>query len=169
MKFSEVNFCAVCAHRATCPHHKEAPADKGTWCLAWAADPAANPIDTTAILPYNCGYHGGNAAASPHEEAFMRRKYKDCQRSDGNCALCPLVVDGLDCHGEHIGTVELQRLRLNLTQKELSERAGIDLRRVQRIEKGEISVENLTLGIAVKLADALEIGVLDLLHKAEEN
>lgn len=39
MKFSEINFCAVCAHRATCSRPKDTPSYKGTMCLAWEADP----------------------------------------------------------------------------------------------------------------------------------
>lgn len=32
----------------------------------------------------------------------MRRKYGDCKRKDGNCTLCSLVSNGLDCRNRPI-------------------------------------------------------------------
>lgn len=57
------------------------------------------------------------------------------------------------------------RITANLTQKELAEIAGINIRQIQKIEKGEISVENITLKNALALADALSVDVRALLGR----
>lgn len=43
------------------------------------------------------------------------------------------------------------------TQKALAEQTGINIRQIQRIEKGEIKIDNITLKNAIALADALGI------------
>lgn len=93
----------------------------------------------------------------------MRRKYRDCQRADGNCALCSLVSYGRDCHGENISKLEWMRMSHEMTQKEVADAAGVDTRKIQRLESGEIKMENLALGTAIRLADAFEVDVRDLL------
>lgn len=40
MKYGNIDFCALCLHRGTCPKHKEEPQYKGTMCLAWVGDEA---------------------------------------------------------------------------------------------------------------------------------
>ncbi|MCR4675961.1 MAG: helix-turn-helix transcriptional regulator [Sphaerochaetaceae bacterium] len=49
------------------------------------------------------------------------------------------------------------RLIKNLSQKELSERAGMSISQLQRLEYGERSVENLSLKTALSLARALGV------------
>lgn len=87
----------------------------------------------------------------------MRRKYTDCIRSDSNCAKCSLVSYGRDCHNNKIGQIEWRRKTAELTQVELSDRTGIDTRLLRKIETGEVSIQNVTLSNAIKLADALMI------------
>ena len=60
-------------------------------------------------------------------------------------------------------TVREKRLSAGLTQAKLAAAAGINLRQVQKIESGEIRVENITLGNAAKLAAALGVKIEDLL------
>ena len=55
------------------------------------------------------------------------------------------------------------RAAAGLTQAQLAEAAGINVRQIQKIESGEISLVNVTLGNALKLAQALGVGVEDLL------
>lgn len=93
----------------------------------------------------------------------MRRKYGDCQRQDGNCTMCSLVNYGRDCHNRPITKLEWYRLAAGLAQKELSDISGVDSRLIRRVELGEGKADNLTLGNAVKLAQALEISAEDLL------
>lgn len=60
-------------------------------------------------------------------------------------------------------TVKELRAAAGLTQAQLAEAAGINVRQIQKIESGEISLVNVTLGNALKLAQALGVGVEDLL------
>ena len=55
------------------------------------------------------------------------------------------------------------RKAAGLTQQELSERSGVNVRQIQRIENGESQIGNISLANAVKLADALGIHVRDLI------
>lgn len=52
------------------------------------------------------------------------------------------------------------RLSAGLTQSVLAEQTGINIRQIQKLESGEIAVENITLKNAVAFADAL--GVSDI-------
>ena len=54
-----------------------------------------------------------------------------------------------------------RRAALGITQAQLSERAGINIRQVQKIERGEIAIGNLTFRNAARLAAALEISLDD--------
>lgn len=60
-------------------------------------------------------------------------------------------------------TIKELRTAAGLTQVQLAAAAGINIRQVQKIESGEIHIENLTLGNAVRLASALGVRAEDLL------
>ena len=55
------------------------------------------------------------------------------------------------------------RVSAGFSQQALAAAAGLNIRQVQKIEAGEIKLENLTLGNAVKLASALGVRPEDLL------
>lgn len=93
----------------------------------------------------------------------MRRKYGDCIREDGNCVECSLVSYGMDCHGKRISKLEWTRRAQGFSIKELAERAGTNYHKIQKIESGEIKVENLTARVLLALADALEVDPHDLI------
>ena len=93
----------------------------------------------------------------------MRRKYGDCQRADGDCPACSLACYGRDCKNKVITNLEWQRRMARLSIKELAEASGVNIRQIQRIENGEGDMLNVTLGNAVKLADALGVHVNVLL------
>lgn len=93
----------------------------------------------------------------------VRRKYSDCQREDGNCSVCPLVNYGLDCHNRQITKLEWYRRGAELTQKGLADKAGINIRLVQKIESGEYKAENLAAKNLVSIADALGVDPHDLI------
>lgn len=59
------------------------------------------------------------------------------------------------------------RKSANLTQKQLSELSGVNIRQIQRIESGDSEMGNVTLDNAVKIADALKVNVKDLLSPAD--
>ncbi len=92
----------------------------------------------------------------------MRRKYGDCQRADGNCTLCSLVSYGRDCRNNPISKLEWARLSAGLTQKQLGDASGVNIRQIQRVELGEAQAGNLTAKNLLALADALEVDPHDL-------
>ena len=60
---------------------------------------------------------------------------------------------------------KLKKLRTakNMTQKQLADGSGVNIRQIQRVENGDSDMSNITLGNAVKLADALGVDVKELL------
>lgn len=93
----------------------------------------------------------------------MRRKYGDCQRTDGNCTNCSLVNYGLDCHNRKITNLEWYRLTAGITQGELAKKSGVNVRQIQRVELGESDAGNLTAKNLLAIADALGVEVKDLI------
>lgn len=87
----------------------------------------------------------------------MRRKYADCQRPDGNCILCSLNNYNLDCHNNHISKLELTRRAAGLSQQQLSEISGVNVRQIRRVELGESTAGNLTASNLLAIADALGV------------
>lgn len=93
----------------------------------------------------------------------MRRKYGDCRRQDGNCTLCSLVNYGRDCHNRPITKLEWARQGIGLTQQQLANAAGVNIRLVQKVEGGEAQAGNLTAKNLIALADALGVDPRDLI------
>ena len=60
---------------------------------------------------------------------------------------------------------KLKKLRTakNMTQKQLADGSGVNIRQIQRVENGDSDMSNITLGNAIKLADALGVDVKELL------
>lgn len=87
----------------------------------------------------------------------MRRKYKDCLRTDGNCTRCDMVVDGRDCHRRPITKLEWARLAAGMAQKELAEKSGVQARYIQNVELGQSEAGNLTARNLLALARALGV------------
>lgn len=54
-----------------------------------------------------------------------------------------------------MNTVKAMRKKANLTQKALAEKMGANVRWVQKLESGEISLQNITFMNAVRLIQAL--------------
>lgn len=59
--------------------------------------------------------------------------------------------------------IKTLRRAAKLTQKQLADAAGIDIRNMQRYESGEFDVSNMSLSVAVKIADALGVDAKKLL------
>jgi DNA-binding XRE family transcriptional regulator len=89
----------------------------------------------------------------------MRKKYADCQRADGNCTACSLVNYGRDCHNRPITKLEWSRRMAGMTQAELAEASGVNIRQIQRVELGEAEAGNLTAKNLISIADALRVDV----------
>ncbi len=56
-----------------------------------------------------------------------------------------------------------KRLAKGWTLKELAEKSGVHLVKIQQIESGKIKAENIALRNAIKLAKALDCSTEDLL------
>lgn len=89
----------------------------------------------------------------------MRKKYADCQRADGNCTACSLVNYGRDCHNRPITKLEWSRRMAGMTQAQLAEASGVNIRQIQRVELGEAEAGNLTAKNLISIADALRVDV----------
>ena len=89
----------------------------------------------------------------------MRKKYADCQRADGNCTACSLVNYGRDCHNRPITKLEWSRRVAGMTQAELAEASGVNIRQIQRVELGEAEAGNLTAKNLISIADALHVDI----------
>ena len=66
----------------------------------------------------------------------MRKKYADCQRADGNCTACSLVNYGRDCHNRPITKLEWSRRVEGLTQAQLAEASGVNIRQIRPCFRG---------------------------------
>lgn len=91
------------------------------------------------------------------------KRYQDCVRTDGMCGACSLSNRGLDCHNNKISSILYNRSVMGMTQKELAEKSGVNIRQIQKYESGEYDVGNMTLKNAILLSEALECDVRDLL------
>lgn len=91
------------------------------------------------------------------------KRYSDCIRTDGMCGACSLSNMGLDCHNHKINSILYNRSVMGITQKELSEKSGVNIRQIQKYESGEYDIGNMTLKNAILLSEALECDVRDLL------
>lgn len=93
----------------------------------------------------------------------MRKKYADCQRTDGDCTACSLVNHGRDCHNRAITKLEWSRRMAGMTQAELAEASGVNIRQIQRVELGEAEAGNLTAKNLISIADALHVDIRRLI------
>lgn len=93
----------------------------------------------------------------------MRRKYSDCQRADGDCTVCSLVNCGRDCHNRAISKIEWSRRMADMTQTELAQKSGVNIRQIQRVELGEAEAANLTAKNLIAIADVLGVNPKDLI------
>ena len=93
----------------------------------------------------------------------MRKKYADCQREDGDCTLCSLVNYGRDCRNRPITKMEWSRRVAGMTQAQLAEKSGVNIRQIQRVELGDAEAGNLTAKNLLSIADALGVDARDLI------
>jgi DNA-binding Xre family transcriptional regulator len=91
------------------------------------------------------------------------KRYEDCIRKDGMCGICALVNRGLDCHNNRINGILYNRTSMEMSQKELSEKSGVNIRQIQRYESSSSDIGNMTLRNAISIAKALECEVQDLI------
>lgn len=93
----------------------------------------------------------------------MRRKYGDCQRQDGNCTMCSLVSYGRDCRNRPITKLEWARLAAGISQKELAEQSGVDVKYIQHVEHGKGEAGNMSARNLLSLANVLNVDGKELI------
>lgn len=92
------------------------------------------------------------------------KRYSDCQFSDGSdCAACSLSSYGRDCHGNPCHPLAYARTRAGLTQAKLAAQIGKAVMYISKIENDRLSINNIAVETAVKIADACGCDVRELL------
>lgn len=91
------------------------------------------------------------------------KRYEDCIRKDGMCGVCSLVNRGMDCHNNRINGILYQRTSMEMSQRELAEKSGVNIRQIQRYENSTSDIGNMTLRNAISIAKALGCEVQDLI------
>ena len=76
-----------------------------------------------------------------------------------------LIVNG-DYSKEVSHGLQEIRVAAGLTQQELADLSGVNIRQIQKFEKGESQLQNATVETALKLADALGVDVHRLIEKS---
>lgn len=80
------------------------------------------------------------------------KRYPDCSRTDGLCGACSASSHGKDCRNKEINKLLYQRSLAGMTQQEVADAAGINIRQIQKYESGESDLGNITLRNAIALA-----------------
>ncbi len=89
------------------------------------------------------------------------RRYPDCIRTDGLCGACSASSYGRDCHNNNINKLLYQRSLAGMTQQQVADAAGMNIRQIQKFESGERDLGNMTLRNALSLSKALDCEVSD--------
>ena len=89
------------------------------------------------------------------------RRYPDCIRTDGLCGTCSASSYGRACHNNNINKLLYQRSLSGMTQQQVADSAGMNIRQIQKFESGERDLGNMTLRNALSLAKALGCEVSD--------
>lgn len=91
------------------------------------------------------------------------KKYPDCIKTDGLCGSCSASSHGLDCHNQKINKLLYQRSLAGMTQQSVADATGMNIRQIQKYEKGEYDIGNMTLKNALALSKALGCDVNDFI------
>ena len=67
---------------------------------------------------------------------------------------------GKDCHGAPTNQLAYMRIRAGMTQQQLSQKTGLTITYLSKLETGDRTINNVRLSSAVKIADAL--GIIDV-------
>lgn len=89
------------------------------------------------------------------------KRYQDCIRTDGLCGACSISNHGNDCHNKPINKLLYQRSLANMTQQEVADATGMNIRQIQKFESGERDLGNMILRNAIALANVLDCEVTD--------
>ena len=96
------------------------------------------------------------------------KRYEDCMREGpSRCRSCSLCSYGRDCHNNPVNPVLWYRTARGITQKQLADLVGVSYQKISKIERGEIKLSNLSLRVAVDLAEVLGMDARMLLTGEE--
>lgn len=90
-------------------------------------------------------------------------KYSDCQRADGNCAVCSLSNYNRDCNNNTINKLAFYRGLSGLSQSQLAKKTGVSVRMIQNYEQGQKPIGKAAAETVAHLAKAVGKTVEDLL------
>ena len=79
------------------------------------------------------------------------------------CGVCSLSSYGNDCRGKSINKLLYQRSVAGMTQQQVADAAGMNIRQIQKFESGERDLGNMILRNALSLAKALDCEVDDFI------
>jgi len=83
-------------------------------------------------------------------------RYPDCQMGErSDCSACSLSNYGCDCHNAPVNQIAYFRSLKGYTQQQLADRSGLNIRHVQKLERGERDIGGVSLCTAIAIADAL--------------
>lgn len=91
------------------------------------------------------------------------KRYTDCTKSDGDCDSCSLNNYSRDCRNNPVNKLAYYRTLRGYSQRELAEKAGVHKNQIQNVEYGKRNFGGISVRIALKIADALEIDVRNLI------
>lgn len=94
----------------------------------------------------------------------MRRRYRDCTRTDGVCGRCDRARNGVDCQGRPFSHLETLRRIAAMEQGELAAAAGVSVRHLCLVESGDCKIDSLSLKNVRALASALGVDVETLIE-----
>lgn len=134
--------------------------------------------------PCNEHYREAINVELPTGYALGNTKMGEMAIFDANGEYCELCLasdsaNAISCVGKEIRTLRIipdneakdeaknslrvARSSKNLTQRELADATGINIRQIQKIEAGEIEFGNITARNAIAIADVLEIDLRKLI------
>lgn len=93
----------------------------------------------------------------------MNKRYPDCQRQDGDCRQCSLTNYGKDCRNRPVHPLAYWRSIRGLTQQALSEKSGVKISTIQKLEIGTNDISGACASTVRDLARALEIQMEELI------
>ncbi|MEG0913917.1 MAG: helix-turn-helix transcriptional regulator [Oscillospiraceae bacterium] len=79
----------------------------------------------------------------------MLKRYTDCKKPDEKCTSCSISSYGKDCHNAPTNKLSFLRHAAGLSQAQLSEKSGIYVSVIGRIERDERNGENMMLKTAI--------------------
>lgn len=131
--------------------------------------------DATSSLPANCGMYYSIHYDLSDGQVLIR------EHADGNnyTSFASKSIIGVGLTAEHMSESRIaetvreavqalpplrrERLRQGLSQTELAQKSGVNIRQIQRVELGESDAGNLTAKNLLAIADALGVELRRLL------